>query len=100
MKTQKKPRIGPLKDQGGIRRELGRVYRDARSATLSPPTPPVWRSFSSEFATALKTVPPRAGSSPLRRPRPADIRPFGLGWYETPGPGGPPEPPGEPRAPG
>ncbi len=36
MKTQKKPRIGPLKDQGGIRRELGRVYRDARSGNLEP----------------------------------------------------------------
>ena len=36
MKTKDKPRIGPLKDVSGIRRELGRVYRDARSGDLEP----------------------------------------------------------------
>ncbi len=36
METQEKPRIGPLKDVGGIRRELGRVYRAARSGDLEP----------------------------------------------------------------
>ena len=36
METHEKPRIGPLKDVGGIRRELGRVYRDARSGDLEP----------------------------------------------------------------
>ncbi len=36
MATQEKPRIGPLKDVGGIRRELGRVYRAARSGDLEP----------------------------------------------------------------
>ncbi len=36
MKTQKKTRIGPLKNVAGIRRELGRVYRDARSGDLEP----------------------------------------------------------------
>ncbi len=36
METQEKPRIGPLKDIGGIRRELGRVYRAARSGDLDP----------------------------------------------------------------
>ncbi len=36
MKKRGKPRIGPLKDVAGIRRELGRVYRDARSGDLEP----------------------------------------------------------------
>ena len=36
METQEKPRIGPLKDVSGIRRELGRVYRAARSGDLEP----------------------------------------------------------------
>ena len=36
MKKKEKPRIGPLKDVGGIRRELGRVYRAARSGDLDP----------------------------------------------------------------
>ncbi len=36
METQEKPRIGPLKDTAGVRRELGRVYRAARSGDLEP----------------------------------------------------------------
>ncbi len=36
MTDHKKPRIGPLKDVAGVRRELARVYRAARQGDISP----------------------------------------------------------------
>ncbi len=36
MTDNTKPRIGPLKDVAGVRRELARVYRAARQGDISP----------------------------------------------------------------
>ena len=36
MTDNKKPRIGPLKGVGGVRRELARVYRSARAGDITP----------------------------------------------------------------